>query len=82
MRLPTRQDGIENRDKVYSKSFCLSIFDHNTENRTRNTCVAEPREARGEAHKMSGMEEEEYWSKLGSLGGRVSTLALKLEGEM
>ena len=65
-----------------SKSFCLSIFDHNTENKTRNTCIAEPREARGEAHKMSGMEGGEYWSKLGSLGGRVSTLALKLEGEM
>jgi len=31
---------------------------------------------------MSGMEGEENWSKLGSLGGRVSTLALRLEGEM
>ena len=36
----------------------------------------------GRPLKMSGMEGEEYWSKLGSLGGRVSTLALKLEGEM
>ena len=36
----------------------------------------------GEAHKMSGMEGEENWSTLGSLGGRVSTLALILEGEM
>ena len=33
-------------------------------------------------HKMSGMEGGENWSKLGSLGGRVSTLALILEGEM
>ena len=31
---------------------------------------------------MSGMEEGENWSKLCSLGGRVSTLALILEGEM
>ena len=31
---------------------------------------------------MSGMEEGENWSKLYSLGGRVSTLALILEGEM
>ena len=35
----------------------------------------------GEAHKMSVMEGGENWSKLGSLGGRVSTLALILEGE-
>ena len=31
---------------------------------------------------MSGMEGGENWSKLGSSGGRVSTLALILEGEM
>ena len=31
---------------------------------------------------MSGMEGGENWSKLDSLGGRVSTLALRLEGEM
>ena len=31
---------------------------------------------------MSGMEEGENWSKLCSLGGRVSTLALILEGEI
>ena len=31
---------------------------------------------------MSGMEGGENRSKLGSLGGRVSTLALILEGEM
>ena len=49
---------------------------------TRNTCIAEPREARGEAHKMSRMEGGENWSKLGNLGGRISTLALRLEGEM
>ena len=54
---------------------------------TRNTCIAEPREARGggggeEAQKMSGMEGGENWSKLGSLGARVSTLALILEGEI
>ena len=36
----------------------------------------------GEAHKMSAIEGGENWSKLGSLGGRVSTLALILEGEM
>ena len=36
---------------------------------TRNTCIAEPCEAWGEAHKMSGMEGEENWSTLGSLGG-------------
>jgi len=30
---------------------------------TRNTCIAEPREARGGGHKMSGMEEGENWSK-------------------
>ena len=48
-------------------------------------CIAEPREARGgggKAHKMSAIEGGENWSKLGSLGGRVSTLALILEGEM
>ena len=28
---------------------------------TRNTCIAEPREARGEAHKMTGMEGAENW---------------------
>ena len=51
---------------------------------TRNTCIVETREARGggEAHKMSGMEGGENWSKLCSLGGRVSTLALILECEM
>ena len=31
---------------------------------------------RGEAHKMSTMEQGENWSKLCSLGGRVSTLTL------
>ena len=31
---------------------------------------------------MSGMEGGENWSILGSLGGRVSTLVLILEGEM
>ena len=36
---------------------------------TRNTCIAEPREARGvggggKDHKMSGMEEVENWSKV------------------
>ena len=36
----------------------------------------------GGGHKMSGMEGGENWSKLGSLGGRVSTLDLILEGEM
>ena len=35
----------------------------------------------GEAYKMSGVEGGENWSKLCSLGGRVSTLALILEGE-
>ena len=49
-------------------------------------CIAEPREARrgggGVAHKMSAIKGGENWSKLGSLGGRVSTLALILEGEM
>ena len=49
-------------------------------------CIAEPREARGGgggvAHKMSAIKGGENWSKLGSLGGRVSTLALILEGEM
>ena len=30
----------------------------------------------GEAHKMSGMERGENWSKLCSLGGPVSTLTL------
>ena len=49
---------------------------------TRNMCIAEPREARGEAHKMSGMEGGENWSKLCSLGGRVSTPVLILECEM
>ena len=49
---------------------------------TRNTCIAEPREARGEAYKMSGMEGGENWSTLGSLRGRDSTLALRLEDEM
>ena len=51
---------------------------------TRNTCIAEPREAQGgvDAHKMSGMEGGENWSKLCSLGGRVSTLVLILECEM
>ena len=52
---------------------------------TRNTCIAEPREARGwggGGHKLSWMEGRENWSKLGNLGGRVSTLALRLEGEM
>ena len=36
----------------------------------------------GGGHKLSGMEGGENWSKLGNLGGRVSTLALRLEGEM
>ena len=47
-------------------------------------CIAEPREARGggEVRKMSGMEGGENWSKLCSLGGRVSTLVLILECEM
>ena len=31
---------------------------------------------------MSRMEKDENWSKLGSLGGRVSTLAVRLEGDM
>ena len=38
--------------------------------------------AGGGAHKMSGMEGGENWSKLGSLGVRDSTLALRLEGVM
>ena len=36
----------------------------------------------GKAHKMSGMEGGENWRKLVSLGGRVSTVAPILEGEM
>ena len=36
----------------------------------------------GEAHKMSAIEGRENWGKLGSFGGRVSTLALIWEGEM
>ena len=36
----------------------------------------------GDAHKMSGMEGGENWSKLCGLGGRVSILALILEGDM
>ena len=49
---------------------------------TRNMCIAEPHNyAQGMAHKMSGMEGGENWSKLCSLGGQVSTLALILEGE-
>ena len=36
----------------------------------------------GGFHKLSWMEGRENWSKLGNLGGRVSTLALRLEGEM
>ena len=49
--------------------------------KTRNTCIVETREARErKTHKMSGMEGGggggENWSKLCSLGGRVSTLAL------
>ena len=51
---------------------------------TRNTCIAEPREARGwgggGGHKLSWMEGRENWSKLGNLGGRVSTLALSQIG--
>ena len=35
-----------------------------------------------EAHKMSGEEGGRDWSKLCNLRGRVSTLALILEGEM
>ena len=31
----------------------------------------------GDAHKMSGMEGGENWSKLCSFGGRVSTLAFR-----
>ena len=38
--------------------------------------------AGGDAHKMSGMKGGENWSKLCSSGGRVSVLALILEGEM
>ena len=61
---------------------CLTVFFKIT----RNTCIAEPREARGwrggGGHKLSGMEGGENWTKLGNLGGRVSTLALRLEGEM
>ena len=45
-------------------------------------CITETREARGEAHKMSGMEGRENWSKLCSLGGWVLRLALILECEM
>ena len=37
---------------------------------------------RGEAHKMSGMEGGENWSKLCSLGGQFSILVLILECEM
>ena len=36
----------------------------------------------GRAHKMSGMEGGENWNKLCSLGERVSTLVLILDGEM
>ena len=34
----------------------------------------------GETHKVLGMEGGENWSKLCSLGGQVSTLALILKG--
>ena len=52
---------------------------------TGNAYVTEPREPRrgvgggGDAHKMSGMEGGENWSKLCSLGGRVSTLAFRVK---
>ena len=51
---------------------------------TRNTCILETREAGGEGRpiKCQGWKGGENWSKLCSLGGRVSTLALILECEM
>lgn len=50
---------------------------------SRNTGTAEPRKAReGEAHKMSGKEGGENWSKLCGLEGRVSALVIILEGEL
>ena len=36
----------------------------------------------GEVHKMSGMKGGENWSKLCSLEGQVSILALVLAGDM
>ena len=67
----------------------LHVFSLNTMlkfhkySKTKNTCIAEPHEARegGGGHKMSGMEGGENWSKLCSLGGRVSSLVLILERE-
>ena len=45
---------------------------------SRNTCIAQPLEARGRQRsiKCQRWKDEENWSKLCGLGGRVSTLAL------
>ena len=44
---------------------------------SRNTCIAQPLEARGRQRsiKCQRWKDEENWSKLCGLGGRVSTLA-------
>ena len=67
-------------------SICINHLECNYYFYTRNTCIAETREARGvgKAHKTSGMEGGggENRRKLCSLGGRVSILALILECEM
>ena len=65
-------------------SLCIKHPECNYYFYTRNTCIAETREARGvgKAHKTSGTEGGDNRSKLCSLGGRVSILALILECEI
>ena len=53
------------------------VFNHTRVN--RNTCIAEPHETPGGKGEPPHRKD---WSKLGSLGGLVSTLALILEREM
>ena len=62
----------------------ISHTNHATIRYARNTSIAEPRGARGRrgAYNVRDGKGGENWCKLCSLGGRVSTLALILEGEM
>ena len=43
MRLPTRQDGVENRDKVYSKNSSLQLCTDQFETSTLATALCDKR---------------------------------------
>lgn len=75
---PLRASRPLNRFKGKQPDLCLTMI---RDPQLRNTCIAEPRMARGRPKKCQEWKGGENWCKFCRWGERVLTLALILEGE-